>query len=104
MYYKILKDNKPIDVLDKVIFLKWNVKHQRFFLSDESHAQAIKSSDGQSVWHEVSLYPIPIDGYDTVIMEKIDDMEYKKLKFELSTSIEAIIDQYTLELLERGVL
>ena len=30
--------------------------------------------------------------------------EYKKLKFELSTSIEAILDQYTLELLERGVL
>lgn len=104
MYYKILKDGSPIDVLEKVTFLKYNQKHKRFFNAEEKDAQAIKSSDRKTIWHEISLYPIPVDGYETVEMKKIDMYEYNKLKFELATSIESIIDQYTLELLERGVL
>lgn len=104
MYYKILKDGKPIDVLQKIVFLKYNKKHGRFFHALEKDAEAIKSSDGKYIWHEISLYPIPVEGYDTVVKEEIDVYEYNKLKFELANSIESIIDQYTLELLERGIL
>lgn len=104
MYYKILKDGKPIDVLDKLTFLKYNKKHNRFFLCEEKEAEAILSSNGKYKWHEMSLLEIPVQGYDSVTKEEIDVYEYNKLKFELTTSVQDIINQYTLELIERGVL
>ena len=48
MYYKVIKNNKVIDVLDNLIYLKWEPKHKIMVLSDENEAQAILSSDKNS--------------------------------------------------------
>ena len=66
MYYKVIKDNKVIDVLDNLIYLKWQPKHKIMVLTDENDAQAILSSNKNDIWHEKTLYNIPVDGYETV--------------------------------------
>lgn len=106
MYYKVLKNNKVIDVLDNLIYLKWEPKHKIMVLTDENEAQAILSSDKNTVWHEKTLYNIPVyaNCYDTVELVEIDEYEYKQLKVLNMKSPEAIIDEYNLLLLELGVI
>lgn len=104
MYYKVLKNNKIIDVLDKLIYLKWQPKHKIMVLSDENEAQAILSSDNETIWHEKTLYNIPVSGYDTVELVEIDKYEYKKLKTLNLSTPEEIIDSLMLELIGEGVI
>ena len=104
MFYKVIKDNKVIDVLDHLTYLKWQPKNEIMLLSDINEAQAILSSDKNTVWHVEGLYDLPIDGYDTVRVVAIDEFEYKQLKVLNMKSPEAIIDEYNLLLLEMGVI
>lgn len=104
MYYKVLKNNKVIDVLDKVIYLKWEPIYEIMILTDEDHAQAILSSDKNTVWHERTLYEVPVGGYDCVDLVEIDEFEYKQLRVLNMKSPEAIVDEYNLLLLEMGVI
>lgn len=104
MFYKVIKDEKVIDVLDQVIFLKWNPKHKIMVLSNEDDAQAILSSDKNTIWHEATLYNVPVDGYDTVTLVKIDEYEYKQLKILNGKTPEEIIDAYTVMLFYNGII
>ena len=104
MYYKVLKDNKVIDVLDHLTFVKYQQKHNIMIACVKSEAQAIISSDGEYIWHVVGLYGIPVDGYDTVELVEIDEYEYKTLKVLNCKTPEEIIDEYTLLLIEGGIL
>ena len=100
MFYKVMKDNKVIDVLDKLIYLKWQPKHKTMILSDINEAQAILSSDNETIWHEKTLYRIPTDEpkFDTVEIVEIDEYEYKKLRVLNMKSPEEIIDEFVLSL------
>lgn len=104
MYYKVIMNNKVIDVLDKLVFLKYQMKHGIMVICKESEAQAILSSDRKHIWHEKTLYNIPVDGYDTVELVEIDKYEYDRLKMLNGQTAEEIIEQYTLRLLEGGIL
>lgn len=104
MYYKVIKNNKVIDVLDNLTYLKWQPKHKMMVLSDENEAQAILSSDKNSIWHEKTLYRVPVDGFETVEVLPIDEFEYKQLRVLNMKSPESIIDEYNLLLLEMGVI
>lgn len=104
MYYKVLKDNKVIDVLDNLIYLKWQPKHKTMILTDENDAQAILSSDKNTIWHENTLYKVPVDGYETVSIEPIDEFEYKKLKMLNLSTPEEIIDAFMISLLENNII
>lgn len=104
MYYKVLKNNKVIDVLDNLIYLKWNPKHKIMVLTDENDAQAILSSDKNTIWHEKTLYKIPVSGFDTVEVVEIDAYEYKQLKMLNLSTPEEIIDSFVLSLLEDNVI
>lgn len=105
MFYKVIKDNRVIDVLDKLIYLKYQPKHKIMVLCTEDEAQAILSSDNETIWHEKTLYNIPVKGlYDTVEIFPIDQFEYKQLKALNMKTPEAIIDEYNLLLLEMGVI
>ena len=73
-------------------------------LCSESDAQAILSSDENTIWHETTLYNVPVDGYDTVVLQEIDEYEYKQLKMLNGKTPEEIIDAYTLALIIEGVL
>lgn len=104
MYYKVMKNNKVIDVLDSLIYLKWQPKHKIMVLSDINEAQAILSSDKNTIWHEKTLYNIPVSGYDEVEVEEIDEYEYKQLKMLNGQTPEEIIDSFLLELISKGVI
>lgn len=104
MYYKVLKDNKVIDVLDKLIYLKWQPKHKIMVLCDINEAQAILSSNNETIWHEKTLYKVPVDGYEEVEVVPIDQFEYKKLKTLNLSTPEQIIDDFLLSLFESNIL
>lgn len=100
MFYKVIKDGKIIDVLDGLVFLKYQAKHDRMIFCNEDYAQAIISSDGKHIWHEATLYKIPVDGYDTVRVEEIDGYEYKQLKALHGKTAEEIIDEFVALMLD----
>ena len=104
MYYKVLKNNKVIDVLDNLIYLKWEPKHKIMVLTDENDAQAILSSDKNTIWHERTLYRVPVDGYDCVDVIEIDKYEYEKLRTLNLKTPQEIVDSVILSLLETGVI
>ena len=104
MYYKVLKDNKVIDVLDNLTYLKWEPKHKIMVLSDINEAQAIMSSDNNTIWHEKTLYNIPTDGYDTVEIVEINEYEYRQLKMFSCKSLTEVLDEYTLLLIQEGII
>lgn len=104
MFYKVMKNGKVIDVLDHLSFVKYQEKHDVMLLCEESEAQAIMSSDGEYFWHLKWLLPLSVKGYDTVELVEIDEFEYKQLRMlNLKNSTE-IIDEYTMMLIEGGIL
>jgi hypothetical protein len=104
MYWKVLKDNKVIDVLDHLSFVKYQEKHDIMIACSQSEAQAIASSDGRYAWHISGLRDIPIDKYDTVDLVIINKYEYDKLKLLNLQTPEEIIDAYTMSLIKEGLL
>lgn len=104
MFYKVVKDNKVIDVLDHLIYLKWQPKHKIMVLCDINEAQAILSSDNETIWHEKTLYKVPVEGYDEVELVPISEYEYKQLKALNMKTPEAIIDEFVLLLLENNII
>jgi hypothetical protein len=106
MYYKVLKNNKVIDVLDNLIYLKWEPKHKIMVLTDENQAQAILSSDKNTIWHEITLYNVPVDEpkFETVELVEIDSFEYRQLKALNGKSPEQIADEVILSLIESGII
>ena len=104
MFYKVIKNGRVIDVLDQLIYLKYQPKHQIMVLCSEDDAQAILSSDNTQIWHEETLYRVPVSGYETVKTEQIDEHEYKQLKALNMKTPEEIIDEYNMLLMEMGVL
>ena len=104
MYYKVIKNNKVIDVLDKLVYLRYQEKHNRMVLCDKSKAQAFFSSDRKNIWHTETLYRLPIDKYDEVDLVEIDEYEYKQLKMLNGKTPEEIADEVILSLLETGII
>ena len=104
MFYKVIKDNKVIDVLDRLVYLKYQEKHNRMQFCDEEDAQAIFFFFLKHIWHEESLYNLPVDGYDTVRIESIDEYEYNQLKILNGKTPEEIIDLFVLSLINEGVV
>lgn len=104
MYYKVIKNNKVIDVLDNLVYLKYQKEHNRMIFCKESEAQAFFSSDREHIWRTEGLYELPVDGYDIVELIEIDKYEYEQLRVLNMKSPESIIDEYNLLLLELGVI
>lgn len=102
-YYKVMQNNTVVDVLDRLVFLKFQSKHGVMVHCDENEAQAILSSDQNTIWHVDTLYKAP-DKYDTVYLVEITKTEYEQLKALNGKTPQEIIDAYTLSLLESGLL
>lgn len=103
MYYKVLKNNKVIDVLDSLVYLKWQNKHKIWILSGEDDAQAILLSDKNTVVHERTLYNPPVS-IDVVDVCEIDEFEYRQLRMLNGKTPEQIVDEYTLFLIQEGII
>ena len=95
MYYKVLKNGRAIDALNFLQFVKYQPKHNIMVNCTEDEAQGIVSSNGKYIWH--------VEGYYNVL-EPIDKYEYDQIKALGGTTPEAIIDAYTLTLIQGGLL
>jgi hypothetical protein len=106
MFYKVMKNNKVIDVLDHLTYLKWQSKNKIMLLSGEGEAQAILASNMNTIFHVRGLYDLPVEAgeYETVDLIKIDRFEYDKLKMLNGLTSEEIIDNFVLSLLESNVI
>lgn len=104
MFHKVIKEGKVVDVLDQLVFLKYQPRHDIMVLCPESEAQAFLSSDKDTIWHEATFYKVPVDGYDTVTLVEIDKHEYERLKMLNGRTPEEIIDSYTLMLISNGII
>ena len=104
MFYKVIFNDRVIDVLDRLVYLKYQPKHNMMVLCNESEAQAVLSSEKEDIWHVDGWYNIPVDGYNTVELIEIDEIEYKQLKVLNGKTSEQIIDSFVLSLIESGVL
>ena len=106
MYYKVIKDNKVIDVLDNLVYLKYQKKHNRMILCKESEAQAFFSSNREHIWRTEGLYELPVEAgfYDLVSIEPIDEYEYKQLKMFSCKTLDEVLDEYTLLLIQEGII
>ncbi len=79
MYYKVLKNNDVVDVLNRISYVKYQEKHDILLFCNIQDAQAILSSDGRTAWHIEGLYNFPLDNTECEIIE-ITKQEYEKLK------------------------
>ena len=104
MFYKVIKNNKVIDVLDHLTYLKWQSKNKIMLLSDEGEAQAILGSDGNTIWHVEGFYDLPVSGYETVKLIEISEFEFKQLKMLNGRTPEEIIDAFVASLIEDNLL
>ena len=104
MFYKVMKEGRVVDVLDQLVFLKYQPRHDIMVLCSESDAQAILSSDKETIWHEETFYKVPVPGYDTVSLVEIDQYEYNRLKMLNGKTPEEIIDAFVLSLIKEGVI
>lgn len=104
MYYKVLRNGRVIDVLEHLVFLKYQERYDRMVFCDEDEAQAIFSSDRKHIWHTEGLYNIPVAGYDEVQLIEIDEYEYDQLRIFNMHSPEELIDYYTELLLKENVI
>lgn len=106
MFYKVVKNDRVIDVLKKLSYVKYQKKHKKIISCDKTDAQGIISSDGEYVWHIDWLYHFPEEApkYDSVTLVEIDEYEYKQLRVLNMKTPEEIIDEYTLLLIEGGML
>lgn len=78
MYYKVLKDNKVVDTLKDIHYIKYQEKHNLLLLCNIQEAEAILSSDGMHGWHIEGLYNFPPDNHEYEIIE-IKKPEYDEL-------------------------
>lgn len=106
MFYKVLKNNKVIDVLDHLTYLKWQPKNKIMLLCGEGEAQAILASDNNTVWHVEGYYDLPVEAgnYESVSIQEISQFEYKQLKMLNGKTPEEIIDAFVTSLLEDNLL
>ena len=106
MFYKVIKNNKVIDVLDHLTYLKWQEKNKIMLLSDEGEAQAILGSDNNTIWHVEGFYDLPVEAgkYENVRLVEIDEFEFKQLRMLNLSTPEAIIDAFVTSLLEDNLL
>lgn len=104
MFYKVLKEGKVIDVLDKLTFVKYDDNRNRIVLCGNKTAQGIVSSNGNTVWHVRGYHSLSCPNHETVDLYEINEAEYHKLKALNGKTPEEIIDEYTLYLIEGGII
>lgn len=103
MYYKVIQNQKVIDVLDSLRYVKYQLKHRILLLCKEAEAQGVLSSNGNTAYHTSEYLPFPCDDFLTVTIEEITKEEYDSLaRLHLKTP-EEIAQEIIMDLMNRGV-
>lgn len=79
-YYKIIKDQNIIDLLQGVVYVKYQKRNKLLLKCDESDAMGVLSSCQSTAYHVEGMQEFPIEKYITVKMVECDLEEYTSLK------------------------
>lgn len=103
MYFKVMYNDKILDILDTLRFVRWDKRHNRIIGCEEVKAEGFLSSNRDKVYR---IEGMAVNGkeFDTVVLMKIDKAEYDAIKPFRGQTKEEIIDEYNKVLIEMGVL
>lgn len=79
-YYKIIKDENIIDVLQNVVYVKYQKRNKLLLRCNKEDAMGILSSCQTTAYHVEGMTEFPINKYITVKMAECDFDEYASLK------------------------
>ena len=88
--YKIIQNNRIIDVMDKLRYVKYLPKTQKTISVDERQANGILSSNGTEVYHLYGTKNTFPDEVKIVECLKIDLEEYERLTKQLKENDELL--------------
>lgn len=94
--YKIIYNGNVIDVLQKIQYLRYLKKSGKIVLSDASSANCIQASNNKDVY---IIQGAKLPGYlpyPQVIIKKISETEYNKLKKLLDSEVSVTGDSFIL--------
>lgn len=103
MFYKITKDGRVIDVVDQIVYVRYDKRHDDIHICEPENANAFLSSDRRSCWR-VRQMKLSDKIFDTVELSEITEQEYLQLRALNMKTPEEIIDAYTLALISGGVI
>lgn len=63
--YKITVGSTIVDVVDELIFVRYDSRCKMMMRCDKQEAQGILSEDSSIIWHLAGYPPFGIDGYQT---------------------------------------
>lgn len=80
-YYKIIKDKKIIDVLQEIIYVKYQKRNKLMLrCKEQDNPMGVLSSCQSTIYHVEGMKKFPMDKYMTVEMYECDEAEYLSLK------------------------
>lgn len=99
MYIKVITDDTVLDVMDSIVYVKYQDRNKTIAICPKEDAYGILSSDTSKVWHVDGMKEFPTSDYETVKLEEIDEDEYLELKKALeiknaNSSNEPVKDNY----------
>lgn len=103
MYYKVMKNSKPIDALQDLIFVKYQPKHKIYLLSSPAEAQGVLSSDGVYAYHDNTFERCDEMVQVDEIVE-IEKYEYDQLQYLQMRTYDEVVDAIVLSMIERDLL
>lgn len=82
--YKIVYGSSIIDVVDDLVFVRYDPDVKCMMRCKRQYAQGILSSDSSVIWHLDGYPAIGVDGYETVSAVAVSDSEGKNLRDKLA--------------------
>lgn len=81
--YKILHNNQIIDVMEDIRYVKYLPKSQKLIAVDKAQANAVVSSDGDTIYHILGTKNTFNTEKLSVQVIKITEEEYKELTTQI---------------------
>lgn len=100
--YKILENNRIIDVMEDIKFIKYLPRSKRVITVDEKQANGCVSSNGDEIYHLLGTPYNFAEARKTVRYERINAEEYERLTQEVKKNqdLETRIQELEAKLLE----
>lgn len=103
MFYKVIMNGKVIDVVDRLVYVRYDKRHDDIYICEPENANAFLSSDRRNCWR-VRQMKLSEKVFDTVELIEITEQEFLQLRALNMKTPEEIIDAYTLALISGGVI
>ena len=93
MYFKVIQDDKIIDDISDIVYVRKQVVHNRLIACDKDRAEGVLSSNGDNIWFVESLIETNINDYPIVKFIEIEQEEFEILKAALDNGQEELDNQ-----------